>query len=895
MKKRLFTYSLILILGVLLFSSCGNSQDTDTDILLNTETSSDTATEIVDSTTDTETETEAETDTETMVNIETDTSTDLATDTNTDTGTEIEPPHEHTIGFVEAKAPTCTTAGLTEGRVCSTCGEVILEPKIIPAIGHTVVLIPAVEPGCMEYGLTVGAKCSGCGEIYVKQEKVEPIGHNWEVVPEIEATCTQLGLTEGKRCSSCHQWAIEQEVIPKADHNYIIHMPKEPTCTEKGHKAYQSCASCWYKEYYEPIPALGHKYNGDYICIQCGDELIPTQELVFSLIPGEDAYMVTGIKTDTVAYLSSIVVPKTYNGLPVTAILMDSFSNISHSDVTLTIPNTITYINNSIFSFRTYNCNINFLGTVEEWCNIEIYTPVTMYSKYSLYFNGEKVTKIVIPDTVTEINSYQFSHIDSIKSVVIPEGVTSIGANAFAKSSISSITLPSTLKTIGANAFAETKISNITLPSSLESVGEGAFSYCYSLNDVNYLGDIKGWCDIDFATISANPISRAGCLSLNGEKLTELVIPSTVKEIKNYQFYNLNSITSITIQEGVSTIGDYAFAYSSSANKLIISEGLESIGKYAFQLCSSLDEVTMPKTINAIHSGAFYGSNNVSTLNYLGNVSDWCNIDFEWYDATPVKKSTTVYFNGEEATSIVIPSTVSEINDYQFYNFANLVSVTFPKELTRVGMRAFYGCTSIKKVSYLGDVEGWCNIDFEALSLFSKGTQLYFNGELVTDIVIPSTVGEIKKNAFIGYELLEKVVIEDGITAIGISAFQGCTGIKEIELPSTLKTIGDYALQNCIGLKILVLPSGVESIGNQSFSGCFLSSVVIPNTVTSIGSYAFNKCYWLRIFCESTEQPKEWNTNWNYTECPVFWYSEEEPTDNGEYWRYVDGNACVWP
>ena len=120
----------------------------------------------------------------------------------------------HTEAVDKAVEPTCTETGLTEGKHCSVCSEVLVEQKVVPAKGHTEVVDKAVEPTCTETGLTEGKHCSVCSAVLVEQEVVPAKGHTEVVDKAVEPTCTETGLTEGKHCSVCSAVLVEQKVVP---------------------------------------------------------------------------------------------------------------------------------------------------------------------------------------------------------------------------------------------------------------------------------------------------------------------------------------------------------------------------------------------------------------------------------------------------------------------------------------------------------------------------------------------------------------------------------------------------------------------------------------------------------------------------------------------------------
>ena len=132
----------------------------------------------------------------------------------------------HKVVVDQAKEATCTEDGLTEGKHCSVCNEVIKKQEVIPSTGHKVVVDQAKEATCAENGLTEGSHCSVCNEVIKKQEVIPATGHKEVLDSAKEATCTNTGLTEGIHCSICNKIIKKQEIIPALGHDF-----KDGVCT----------------------------------------------------------------------------------------------------------------------------------------------------------------------------------------------------------------------------------------------------------------------------------------------------------------------------------------------------------------------------------------------------------------------------------------------------------------------------------------------------------------------------------------------------------------------------------------------------------------------------------------------------------------------------------------
>ncbi|MBP3683654.1 MAG: hypothetical protein J6J12_01655 [Oscillospiraceae bacterium] len=187
----------------------------------------------------------------------------------------------HTEETLEAVAPTCTSTGLTEGKKCSVCGEILLAQETVDKLPHDYAAPTCTEPGKCNCGAidpenpealghekaedsgviahtngkTHGFACGRCGKDVSENHEEAPIG---EAKPN---SCTEDGLTAGKKCPVCKYIIEEQQVIPAA-HTPVTDAAVAPTCEKTGLTEGKHCDVCdevLVKQ--EVIKALGHKWN----------------------------------------------------------------------------------------------------------------------------------------------------------------------------------------------------------------------------------------------------------------------------------------------------------------------------------------------------------------------------------------------------------------------------------------------------------------------------------------------------------------------------------------------------------------------------------------------------------------------------------------------------------
>ena len=168
--------------------------------------------------------------------------------------------NKNNIVQTQAYVPyTCTEDGYTAEKKCKTCGQTVQERERIPAPGHKEVTDAAVAATCTKTGKTEGKHCSVCNTVLTKQETIPATGHTEVTDAAVAPTCTETGLTEGKHCSVCNTVLVKQETVPATGHTEVTDVAVAPTCTETGLTEGKHCSVCnTVLKAQEVIPALGH-------------------------------------------------------------------------------------------------------------------------------------------------------------------------------------------------------------------------------------------------------------------------------------------------------------------------------------------------------------------------------------------------------------------------------------------------------------------------------------------------------------------------------------------------------------------------------------------------------------------------------------------------------------
>ena len=579
-----------------------------------------------------------------------------------------------------------------------------------------------------------------------------------------------------------------------------------------------------------------------------------------------------------------------YDCINLTSIDIQGVTNIGkhafYDCISLTsfvIPDNVTSIGDSAFK----DCDSIISVTFGE------NSQLTTIGEEAFYF-CDNLTSIIIPGSVTSIGNYAFRGCSSLTSIEvdednlnyksiegnlyskdgktliqyagaktdmsfkIPDSVTIIGDGAFYScDSLTSVTIGNSVTNIGERAFDDcNSLTSVTIGNSVTNIGEYAFSSCLSLTMVK-ITNLASWCNIKFDNYTSNPLHYAKHLYLDGEKITELVIPDSVTSIGEDAFYNCKDFTSITIPEGVTSIGEGAFSNCTNLKIVYINSPTIATELTSDTACGYLIDLAWVILVEkSITSVATYVTDRFSYIeevscegiDYISYSSWHAHTWGDWYE-TQAPTNTEA---GEERR---------DCGDCDCYETSAIRSGMWGSNLTWKLNEA----TGELVISGTGEMD-----DFTAHST--------------------SAWREYK-------DLIKSITFENGVTSIGSNAFEWCSSLASIEFPNSITSICEGAFYACSDLTSITIPDGVTIIGDYAFYACSdLTSITIPASVTSIGNQAFNFCVSLaEVYNYSSLSITKGRSDYGYVAYYALdVYTTDEPskltTDENGFVIHTSGN-----
>ncbi len=442
-----------------------------------------------------------------------------------------------------------------------------------------------------------------------------------------------------------------------------------------------------------------------------------------------------------------------------------------------------------------------------------------------VFSGAEELKKVYLPSSVKYIGNNAFYGAKKLWSFEVPDnGLLAIGDYAFCNcSTLETPTLGNRLKTIGSYAFYNCKkLNNSTtgdsfLPETLERIGTYAFRNTGiwerpdATTNLIYAGD---WV-----------------VGFNQNVLLSTVsLPSNVRGIADYAFYEAYSLTGITGLSNVTHIGRGAFYECFSLSIVTLNRNLTRIEDYTFYECSALTisntdiygNTILPSELVYIGRSAFYGCNSLLSVNLR-------------------------------------TTQVTEIGDYAFYYCQRLSDVQFNDQIVYIGEKAFYNDGKLKAINLPDSVE-------------TIGEKAFYKCEEVKELNIGNGVNTIGDYAFCGLSELQEITIPDSVVTVGNYAFYNCTSVTDLTIGNSVEEIGNYAFYGMEKLKYLHIPASVNRIGNYAFKGLTsIRSFILSGMVEDVGMHAFYGAKNATIYSDAPNEPSDWNSRWNSSFRPAVW------------------------
>ena len=550
----------------------------------------------------------------------------------------------------------------------------------------------------------------------------------------------------------------------------------------------------------------------------------------------------------------------------------------------------------STMGYRVFqNCtSLETANYPKNWTNTPGGNGAGSWERGGIFYGCSSMKSITIPEGITSVVPYAFQGCAYIKQVELPDSLISIGEYAFEGcSGLTEIKLPASVRTIGWNAYGGctgvsktelpeglktiyayafegcTGVRNIVLPDSIETLGYRVFQNCTNLAEANYP---KSWINTPSGNGSGS--WEYGEIFYNCSSLRTLTIPEGVTEIPAYAFQNCNGLEQMALPASAQRIGNYAFNGCSSLEAVWVGEGVNEIGENSFENCPQLVMHGIASTYAEVYAkekGITFSTDLLDKENQTvcGYVKDEQGrgiegVSISLYNAEKNKTAATVCTDGDGYWSYgkaVAGSTYRLRMTHPRYRFEN----------NNVILKAGEGGTRVddiigEKILEETVEEGGSLFTYSALNgSYIRITGYSGNKEY---LVMPEnidgyTVQEIGEKAFQNNKTLKSVLIPSSVAMINASAFSGCTSLQTVGLSEGLKTISGSVFAGCTSLTDINLPGSLERIYAYAFSGCIaLTAISLPDSVKTMGYRVFNNC-----------------TNLSEANYPMGW--EESPGGNG--------------
>lgn len=429
------------------------------------------------------------------------------------------------------------------------------------------------------------------------------------------------------------------------------------------------------------------------------------------------------------SYSGDVVIPESFenDGMTyhVVAIGDNAFKG-STGLTSVTIPETVTSIGNNAFMSCAGLTSVSIPNSVAQIGSnafkgcmglSSINLPVKLTALNEHAFDSCGITSIIIPEAITAIPTGCFANCYMLETVTLPAELTAIGKEAFYRcNSLKSIDLPETITTLEQGAFKSSGLTSFTLPPQITTISAELLRYTSNMKTVTLHDKLTTIGSFSFANCGLSSIDiplsvrEIKANAFYSSYLTSIVIPDSVTTLGKKAFSNCIRMTNAHIGNGIKAIGDSTFYWSPYSPREVTfgdSSQLTTIGASAFAY-NKLEQIDLPKTVKSIGTRAFESCKSLKTIDLGDRLTAIAGHTFENSDALEeVKMPNTVKSIGEEAFShcynlkvINMSDSLTYISSYAFWQCRNLKRMRIPDMVTSIGYCLFDQCVSLEEVVF---------------------------------------------------------------------------------------------------------------------------------------------------------------------------------------------------
>lgn len=438
------------------------------------------------------------------------------------------------------------------------------------------------------------------------------------------------------------------------------------------------------------------------------------------------------------------------------------------------------------------------------------------------------------------------------------------------------------------------------------------FDYNYGVEWVIGLGSCTATKIVIPSTYNGYPVRRIYSSAFSGnaaKNITSITIPDSITEIDSDAFQHCSSLVNIKVSKDnpnfksingnlYSKDGTTLLQYAPGKTNTSFSifDGVVSIGKYAFLNCKNLTSLVIPDSVTSVGNYALSGCNSLTNI-YIEDIVAWNNISGLSGIMSHGANEKNLYLKNKLLTDLVIPDGVTSIGYDAFRGCSSLTSVTIPNSVTSIKDSAFRGCSGLTSVTIPKSVT-----EIDQGAFINTGiTKFIVSSDNMAYKAIDGNIYSKNGNTFVLCAPQKSIVnIADGVKSIDAYAFYNCERLTSVTIPDSVYNISGNAFAGCKNLTSVTIPDGVQWLLSKTFSNCSsLKSIVLPKSLTSIDSETFYDCTELTtVYYQGTVS--EWKIsigsyNGNLKNATRYYYSETQPTTEGNYWHYdINCNIVVW-